>query len=405
MNRETIIRVNGVSKKFLIGAQSGQNLRETITDLFRFKNHTKDLQEFWALREISFEANRNEVVGIIGRNGAGKSTLLKILSRITRPTTGTVEILGRMSSLLEVGTGFHPELSGKENVYLNGAILGMTRKEIRSKMEAIIEYSGVDEFVDTPVKHYSSGMKVRLAFSVAAHLESEVLIIDEVLAVGDAEFQKKCLGTMGQVADSGRTVLFVSHNMGAVSQLCNRAVLMEQGKIVFDGKVADAIQHYSSMQEALMSFERDNLISGQAIQVTKVNVLSETGEVTNSFLHDEPITLRIGFHAIEYLKNMNICISVYNYLNYPIFTSDVPLINYKVGDNQVKIRIPSNTLKAGHYSFLVAVHSPIKGIKAMEFLQYICPITVQDNGSEFSKYDGIWDTGDVFVKCSWDFSS
>lgn len=206
------ISVENLSKKFLIGKVKSTSLRESLMNLFNLVEKTNQ-QDFWALKDINFEIEKGEAVGIIGRNGAGKSTLLKVLSRITYPTQGRITIDGRVSSLLEVGTGFHPELTGKENIFLNGTILGMSRKEIKSKYDEIVAFSGIEKFINTPVKHYSSGMYVRLAFSVAAHLEPEILIIDEVLAVGDAEFQKKCLGKMGEVAGKGRTVLFVSHNL------------------------------------------------------------------------------------------------------------------------------------------------------------------------------------------------
>ncbi len=201
-------------------------------------------ETLWALKDINFQVQQGEALGIIGRNGAGKSTLLKILSRVTAPTSGEVKVKGRIASLLEVGTGFHPELTGRENIYLNGAIMGMRKVEINRKFAEIVDFSGVEQFIDTPVKRYSSGMYVRLAFAVAAHLEPDILVVDEVLAVGDAEFQKKCLGKMGDVAHEGRTVLFVSHNMGMINSLCNRAILINKGKILLDGNVANAISHY-----------------------------------------------------------------------------------------------------------------------------------------------------------------
>lgn len=244
------IKVEGIGKKYRIGQKKSGELRETFGNLIRtFWLSTNSQQpetqkDFWALKDISFEVKQGEAVGIIGRNGAGKSTLLKILSRITKPTTGRFEIDGRVSSLLEVGTGFHPELTGRENIYLNGTILGMKRREIKSKFDDIVAFSGVENFIDTPVKHYSSGMKVRLAFSVAAHLEPEILIIDEVLAVGDAEFQKKCLGKMEDVTGQGRTVLFVSHNMGAVKRLCKYGILLSHGVIEYNGNTEKTIQEY-----------------------------------------------------------------------------------------------------------------------------------------------------------------
>lgn len=253
------IRVEGIGKRYRIGETrpSFPTLRDAIaasarragsvlfSPLRSFRERTRP-ETFWALRDVSFEVQEGEVVGIIGGNGAGKSTLLKILSRITEPTEGRAEIHGRVGSLLEVGTGFHPELTGRENTYLNGAILGMTRREIAQKFDEIVAFAEVERFIDTPVKHYSSGMYLRLAFAVAAHLEPEILIVDEVLAVGDASFQKKCLGKMGDVARQGRTVLFVSHNMDAIQRLCNRSLMLERGRVVAEGPTAGVVERYLS---------------------------------------------------------------------------------------------------------------------------------------------------------------
>jgi len=242
------VSVRGLSKSYTIAHNVGRHttLAEAALDRLRHPLRRQPTETFQALRDVSFDIKRGEIVGVIGRNGAGKSTLLKILSRITDPTDGEVDIYGRVGSLLEVGTGFHPELSGRENIFLNGAILGMTKSEIQKQFDAIVEFAGVSRFLDTPVKRYSSGMYVRLAFAVAAHLESEILIIDEVLAVGDAEFQKKCLGKMGDVAQSGRTVLFVSHNMNAVSTLCTSALLLHGGKVMVRGPVNEVLDVYAS---------------------------------------------------------------------------------------------------------------------------------------------------------------
>jgi lipopolysaccharide transport system ATP-binding protein len=238
----SVISAEGLSKQYQIGtrSESYETLRDTIANVVRapFQRSRSERDEgktFWALRDINFEVSRGEVLGIVGRNGAGKSTLLKILSRITEPSAGRVKLTGRIASLLEVGTGFHPELTGRENIYLNGAILGMRKAEIRQKFDEIVAFSEIGKFLDTPVKRYSSGMYVRLAFAVAAHLEPEILIIDEVLAVGDAAFQKKCMGKISSVARHGRTVLFVSHNMVAVKAMCTRAILLQQGRIAQDG--------------------------------------------------------------------------------------------------------------------------------------------------------------------------
>jgi lipopolysaccharide transport system ATP-binding protein len=260
MGADVVIRADGLGKKYMIGHRSTERytaLRDVLTrSVSTFARTTRDMlsgkalvagdkiEEFWALKDVRLEIRRGDVVGIIGRNGAGKSTLLKVLSRITEPSAGRIEIKGRVASLLEVGTGFHAELTGRENIYLNGAILGMTRAEIRRKFDEIIDFAGVEKFLDTPVKRYSSGMYVRLAFAVAAHLEPEILIVDEVLAVGDAEFQSKCLGKMRDVAGDGRSILFVSHNMSAVRQLCSRGILLEKGGVAFDGLAAEAITDY-----------------------------------------------------------------------------------------------------------------------------------------------------------------
>jgi lipopolysaccharide transport system ATP-binding protein len=251
---ETAIEVENLSKRYVLGYQRSKDdgFRHAIEEMVRSpigwlrsrKERQRTKGDFWALKDLSFEIKRGEVVGIIGRNGAGKSTLLKILSRITEPSNGKISIEGRVASLLEVGTGFHPELTGRENIFLNGAILGMSRVEIRRKFDEIVAFSEIEKFLDTPVKRYSSGMYVRLAFAVAAHLEPEILIVDEVLAVGDAEFQKKCMGKMNDVRSGGRTILFVSHNMAAIRTLCTRGIVLSRGQIAFSGNAEDCIREY-----------------------------------------------------------------------------------------------------------------------------------------------------------------
>src|SRR5438045_4882359 len=251
-----IISIEGVSKLYYLGPKHGGSLRESISQFARnpiaqFRvNGNGRRQELWALKDVSFDVKQAEIVGLIGSNGAGKSTLLKILSRITEPTRGRITLHGRVGSLLEIGTGFHPELTGRENIFLNGAILGMKRQEIARKFDEIVAFSEIERFIDTAVKYYSSGMYVRLAFAVAAHLEPEILIVDEVLAVGDAAFQKKCLGKMGDVAREGRTVVFVSHNMGAISNLCQRAMLLDGGRIVDSGPVESVVASYVMLATA-----------------------------------------------------------------------------------------------------------------------------------------------------------
>ena len=271
-----IIEVRNLSKRYQLGAIGATSLREEASRLWdRLRGISyPDSKEFWALRDVSFDVQPGEVVGVIGRNGAGKSTLLKILSRITEPTSGTAKLRGRVASLLEVGTGFHPELTGRENVFLNGAILGMSRAEVRKKFDEIVAFAEVEQFIDTPVKRYSSGMYVRLAFAVAAHLEPEILIIDEVLAVGDQPFQDKCLGKIRAVAGGGRTVIFVSHNMVATQSLCSRALLFGAGRVEFDGPPVEAVASYlrpaSIIGSAAASFEG----SDPALRLTRAEFVA-----------------------------------------------------------------------------------------------------------------------------------
>jgi lipopolysaccharide transport system ATP-binding protein len=256
-------------------------------------------ETLWALNDVSMEVQQGDTLGIIGRNGAGKSTLLKILSQVTAPTSGEVKVKGRIASLLEVGTGFHPELTGRENIFLNGAILGMNREETKRKFAEIVDFSGVEKFIDTPVKRYSSGMYVRLAFAVAAHLESEILIVDEVLAVGDAEFQKKCLGKMGDVAHEGRTVLFVSHNMAAIENLCKRGIVLNKGSIEFIGTQDDAVRNYlSSFSDQKVSLkDRDDRMGSQSVRVTEINIRDQKGNLLNAIQSGQAIDICFHFEV------------------------------------------------------------------------------------------------------------
>lgn len=302
-----IITATGIGKKYTLNKNQGSYiaLRDVLTsfgtkavDMFRRTKKSSTKEIFWALQDVGFTINKGEVVGIIGRNGAGKSTLLKILSQITPPTTGEITINGRVGSLLEVGTGFHPELSGRENIFLNGAILGMSKKEIAEKFDAIVAFAGVEKFLDTPVKYYSSGMYVRLAFSVAAHMEPDILIIDEVLAVGDAEFQKKCIGKMDEIAKKdGRTVLFVSHNMAAIQQLCKSAILLENGKVTMQGNVKDVVDTYIGLAESTaytdISFEPD---ISKNMEITRMSIQKDLTDpsigVMKAFTIELDLTIR-----------------------------------------------------------------------------------------------------------------
>ena len=316
------IRVEKLSKQFKIGVGKVQHntLRDQIaggiSSIIRSRRSLSGIrtETFSALTDVSFEVKKGEVVGIIGRNGAGKSTLLKILSRITEPTSGFADIHGRVASLLEVGTGFHPELSGRENIYLNGAILGMKRVEIARKFDDIVDFAEVGQFIDTPVKHYSSGMYVRLAFAVAAHLEPEILLVDEVLAVGDTAFQKKCLGKMGDVARDGRTILFVSHNMAAVASLCSGAHMLAQGRRVCSGNTSDVIAAYlSSFQlssRATVLDRRDRKGNGK-VTFTDVEFLSETGTPVEVIQSGQDVVFSVGYKSSETnLRNVEVSVEL-----------------------------------------------------------------------------------------------
>jgi lipopolysaccharide transport system ATP-binding protein len=309
MNNELAIRVDKLAKLYRIGKTTdngnnfGQKISQKVTSPFKYLASTltkpEDDEIIWAIKDISFDVNNGEVVGIIGKNGAGKSTLLKILSRITEPSEGRALLNGRVGSLLEVGTGFHPELTGKENIYLNGAILGMRREEIEAKYEQIVEFSGVSRFLETPVKRYSSGMRVRLAFAVASHLDPEILLIDEVLAVGDAEFQKKCLGQMDRVAKGGRTILFVSHNMLAVQNLCTRVIWLEHGKMVMDGNTSDVVKEYSKSHSSIIPEQlwekHDSAPGNEFVRIHRINIVPESGSP------GDPISLQSSFYInIDY---------------------------------------------------------------------------------------------------------
>jgi lipopolysaccharide transport system ATP-binding protein len=310
MTEKTAIRVSRLGKKYRLGGpqESYHTLRDAIVSSVKAPLkafHRSPLNEgFWALKDLSFDVEQGEVVGIIGRNGAGKSTLLKILSRITTPTEGTVELHGRVGSLLEVGTGFHPEMTGRENIFLNGSILGMKRVEIEEKFDAIVKFSEIEKFLDTPVKRYSSGMYVRLAFAVAAHLEPEILVVDEVLAVGDAAFQKKCLGKMGEVAQEGRTVLFVSHNMTAIKALCERCILLEEGRIRFDGEASGAVDQYLNKlsietgEVPLSDKRRDQPVSLRA-KILDLKIKSEKSDVFNNLDSTKSCEIHLKIQVFE----------------------------------------------------------------------------------------------------------
>jgi lipopolysaccharide transport system ATP-binding protein len=379
------IRVTKIGKEYRIGsAQQGyRTFRETLTDVFaapfqRAWNLMRGqaygaaglLESIWALKDVSFEVRHGEVVGIIGRNGAGKSTLLKILSRITEPTEGYADVYGRVGSLLEVGTGFHPELTGRENIYLNGAILGMSRKEIDRKFDGIVAFAEVEKFIDTPVKHYSSGMGLRLGFAVAAHLEPEILVVDEVLAVGDSSFQKKCLGRMEQVADTGRTVLFVSHNMAAISTLCRKAVVLDGGQLVFVGSTSEAIRYYQQH----LRIEHTVPNTRKTVSFSQVRI-TPAGELSA----DEPFDLTYQIHCQRSLPAFRLfCILsdesgdtlvhlFATHHEYPDLT--------RAGTYNMRLRFPTLWLRPGIYSLHLKMIVDGLGAGTQRFLSDNCLLT------------------------------
>ncbi len=367
MKKDIAVTIEGIGKKYVIGdSERYLALRDNIVKAIKLPINLlkgkkfKQKKEFWALKNISMEVQRGDVVGIIGRNGAGKSTLLKILSRITEPTEGTIKYHGKVSSLLEVGTGFHPELTGRENVYLNGAILGMSKKEIDKKFNEIVEFSGVKEFIDMPVKRYSSGMQVRLAFSVAANLDSDILVIDEVLAVGDAEFQKKCLGKMDEVTkDSDRTIFFVSHDMGAIRRICNKVVVLERGEIVFFGEVDKGVERYlhdERLSNAAITFDYDMYKDKcHKLQMLSASIV-KNNKVNNSFIYGEKIDINIDFEIKKEFTGGLISIEIFNTEGICVFCSTSSDYHghlnhtYKVGDYRYSLSIPNGMyLKPGNY--------------------------------------------------------
>lgn len=357
-----IIEINNLSKKFVLSHEGGsrnKTFREVLTDKAAFWNRKRSSgasEDFWALKDVSFTVNPGDRVGIIGRNGAGKSTLLKILSRITEPSMGEIRIKGRVASLLEVGTGFHPELTGRENIFLNGAILGMSRVEIKSKFDEIVAFAETERFLDTPVKRYSSGMYVRLAFAVAAHLDPEILVVDEVLAVGDAQFQKKCLGKMQDVSQSeGRTVLFVSHQLGMVKTLCDKGIVLQKGQVAFSGTSSASIDYYinNSLEknnETECFFDEDTSLNAQIISCKITNAANEGQLRFDVFEH---IYLQVTYVVRKPLSGMNICYALDKNAETIGFSFDTDfneslLSQRDPGVYTFRVKLP-HPLKAGQY--------------------------------------------------------
>jgi lipopolysaccharide transport system ATP-binding protein len=357
---EAIIQAEGLGKRYAVGErQRYLALRDVLTNIFAAPSwirRREPRQFMWALRDVSFSVGEGEVVGLIGRNGAGKSTLLKLLARITRPTTGRAEIRGRVGSLLEVGTGFHPELTGRENVYLSGSILGMKKKEIESKFDAIVEFANVDQFIDTPLKHYSSGMQMRLAFAVAAHLEPEILLVDEVLAVGDIQFQKKCLGKMQEVSRSGRTILFVSHQMNQIRRLCERVLWIDAGQIRQAGPTAEIAAAYElsmssgnneTPSRSSAAHSKAHFVSWEIVEPRgeRPDLLESLGPVTIKFVVDVRQSIRLGHHGA----------ALYNNEGQLIWARAADNLNLREGTHEFYYTFPMLPLRPGVYSWQVSL--------------------------------------------------
>ncbi|MBD1805024.1 ABC transporter ATP-binding protein [Microcoleus sp. FACHB-SPT15] len=414
---DTVIRVENLGKKYILGHQRQERytaLRDVMANGARSlgrkllkpvgkKVSDPVVEEFWALKDVSFEIKRGDRVGIIGRNGAGKSTLLKILSRITEPTQGRISIKGRVASLLEVGTGFHPELTGRENIYLNGAILGMSKAEIKKKFDEIVDFAVVERFLDTPVKRYSSGMYVRLAFAVAAHLEPEILVVDEVLAVGDAQFQKKCLGKMQDVAEQGRTVFFVSHNMQAISTLTQRCLMLSKGQCVYQGATEGGIAVYLSEgcnEEMIYT----DVPSSVEPRITRVEL--HTSEPSNTQIHGELMEVKFEISTPIPINGAALSFQVYDSLQQPvlhilILDSELPMCR-EPGVFHLVCRIPKLRIYIGRYYLKVHFAERATG-KKIQTLDNLCPFEVVAYG----KYrDGYWspNTAKYVEEAEWEAS-
>jgi lipopolysaccharide transport system ATP-binding protein len=385
------VKVENLSKKYVIGAKDDRFLYERITNGFKSlfsRNGKKKETEFWALRDINLEIKQGDVVGIIGKNGAGKSTLLKIISRITQPTTGRITIKGKVASILEVGTGMNRELTGRENIFINSAILGMKQAEIRKKFDEIVAFSGVEKFIDTPIKHYSSGMYVRLAFAIAAHLEPDILIIDEVLAVGDAEFQKKCLGKMDDVAKKqGRTVLFVSHSMPMIASLCKTVFMLHAGRLVASGEPSDVILEYYKMASSMGITNEMRNIGDDTVTLLDAYVKNHKGEIVTEVEIDEPITIGLRYRI---RKNREIDENLFTYpqLNFQTVMGQVafvsmapvkPTDNTSQGEYIAECVIPANLLNAQTYYVSLGMATCGKGVKVHFYLENVLMFNVRED--------------------------
>jgi lipopolysaccharide transport system ATP-binding protein len=396
---DVVVQARGIGKRYRLGGQPRyKSLRDSLVGLARAPlrwaagaaagGGAGRGGTFWALEDVSFDVVAGDVIGLIGRNGAGKSTLLKILSRITEPTTGEIRIRGRVGSLLEVGTGFHPELTGRENIFLNGAILGMRKTEIAAKFDEIVAFSEIDKFLDTQVKHYSSGMYMRLAFAVAAHLEPEILVVDEVLAVGDASFQKKCLGKMGAVAGEGRTVIFVSHNMGAITRLCRSAVWLDKGKIVAQGPTGDVVAKYLiSNSSETGQYEWPDGIANPGVDEFRLfaaRIHSREGTVTSTVDVRYPFQLSFDYEfrqALPYCRIGFVLATADGTVVFDSYDSDLDANRGRrePGRYQLRCEVPGHLLLPGHYT--VSVNAGMPGLKNLLWIENVLSLTLEETNA------------------------
>ncbi len=415
--KETAIRAEQLGKLYRIGKRRENygTLRDNITHGISslFRGHRSPVAKeagstFWALRDVSFEVQQGQAVGIIGRNGAGKSTLLKILTRITEPTEGYVELRGRVASLLEVGTGFHPELSGRENIYLNGAILGMRKAEIDRKFDEIVDFAEIETFLDTPVKRYSSGMYVRLAFAVAAHLEPEILLVDEVLAVGDAAFQKKCLGKMGDIAEGGRTILFVSHNIAAIQSLCNVAFLVDRGHVLKSGDVGEVVTEYLTLVNSSESLPLASRTDRQGNGRLKFTAFQATGEPESDtgVVLGHPAAFTLRYEASSRLRNVHVSLGFRTALNEGALYASNELVGKELDDlpahGTLVCSFDKLPLLPGTY--MVNVYCTVNGVVADWVADAACVQVLSGDyfGTGRVPPQGY---GSVVVPCRWDLSA
>jgi lipopolysaccharide transport system ATP-binding protein len=404
------LQVRGLGKKYRLTPETAayRTLGEAVTrTVARIAGgHPRIPEEFWALRDVSFDVDAGEVIGIIGRNGAGKSTLLKILSRITAPTTGEARLWGHVASLLEVGTGFHPELSGRENIYLSGSILGMKRREIDARFDEIVRFAGMERFLDTPAKRYSSGMYVRLAFAVAAHLEPEILVIDEVLAVGDAEFQQKCIGKMGDVAGEGRTVLFVSHNLAAVSSLCTTGLLLDGGRVAARGSVSEVVAAYSALWRGGPDASPVTVYperTDSPASVERIAVTDARGRTTLVHAATEPVTVTVAYSVSEHLPRLDLWFMVFGPDGTMILQScdkdaGGAAVPVAPGRYTATVTLPAPLLNAGQYELQVSLQT---GHTAYDIRRGIV-VTLEDRSGIASAVLGCRRDGTLCIPLAWE---